>query len=287
MEPKQTRKKYRISYYISLAILLVILYFVYQYYQQNNFNDFVRSETKLYTSQFTRDKEIKYNEKRSYKIENPEYNDAMFYKKVTVKKNQPYKVTCMVKTNNVQAKEETAGVGAGLAIEGTMERSVSITGTQDWQKIELIFNSKDREEINIGARLGGNLGEAKGEAWFADFSIEEGTVEQNNTWEFACFIFKNTDVTINNKRIQLEVTGNDIRDIQNTINLFEASCSTLSNRKMTAECDVYQIDTPLTQLSYDEEFGYFVSAENVENYIKDTIATHNYDHIFVIVRLRR
>ena len=54
-----------------------------------------------------------------------------------------------------------------------------------------------------------------------------------------------------------------------------------------AECDIYQIDTPLTQLSYDEEFGYFVSAENVENYIKDTVSTHNYDHIFVIVRLRR
>lgn len=225
--------------------------------------------------------------KRSYKIENPEYNDAMFYKKVAVKKNQPYKVTCMVKTNNIQAKEEAAGVGAGLAVEGTTERSVSITGTQDWQKIELIFNSKDREEVNLGARLGGNLGEAKGEAWFADFKIEEGLVEQNNTWKFACFIFKNTDVTINNKRIQLEVTGNDIRDIQNTIDLFEGSCSTLSDRKMTAECDVYRVDTPLTQLSYDEEFGYFVSAENVENYIKDIISTHDYDHIFVIVRLRR
>ena len=206
MEQKQTRKKHRISYYLSLAILLVILFFAYQYYQQNNFKDFVRSETKLHTSQFTRDKQIKYEGKRSYKIENPEYNDAMFYKKVAVKKNQPYKVTCMVKTNNIQAKEETAGVGAGLAVEGTTERSVSITGTQDWQKIELIFNSKDREEINIGARLGGNLGEAQGEAWFSDFRMEEGIAEQNNTWKFACYIFKNTDVTINNKRIQLEVT---------------------------------------------------------------------------------
>ena len=104
MEQKQTRKKHRISYYLSLAILLVILFFAYQYYQQNNFNDFIRSETKLYTSQFTRDKQTKYEGKRSYKIENPEYNDAMFYKKVAVKKNQPYKVTCMVKTNNIQAK---------------------------------------------------------------------------------------------------------------------------------------------------------------------------------------
>lgn len=56
---------------------------------------------------------------------------------------------------------------------------------------------------------------------------------------------------------------------------------------MTADCDIYQIDTPLSSLSYDNEFGYFVAAEDVENQIKHTIETNNYDHIFVIVRLRR
>ena len=236
---------------------------------------------------FTRDKEIKCNNKKSYKIENPEYNDAMFYKKVKVKKNQPYKVTCMVKTKEVQAKEETSGVGAQISIEQTTERSVAISGTQDWQKIELIFNSKNREEVNIGFRLGGYLGEVKGEAWFADFSIEEGIVEQNNNWKFACFIFRTTDVIINEKRVKLEVTENDVRDITNTINLFETSCQNLSNGKMTADCDIYQINTPLSSLSYDNEFGYFVAAEDIENQIKDKVATNNYDHIFAIVRLRR
>lgn len=56
----------------------------------------------------------------------------------------------MVKTKDVQAKEEKSGVGAQISIEGTTERSVAIVGTQDWQKIEFIFNSKNREEINIG-----------------------------------------------------------------------------------------------------------------------------------------
>lgn len=284
---EQIRKKHRISYYISLVILLVILYFAYQYYQTNNFNAFVRSETNIYTSHFTRDKEVKYDEKKSYKIESPEYNDAMFYKTIEVKKNQPYKVTCMVKTNNVQAKEEMSGVGAQIAIEGTTERSVAISGTEDWQKIELIFNSKDREEVNIGFRLGGYLGEVKGEAWFSDFTLEEGISEQNSNWKFACFIFKTTDVTIHEKRIQLSVTQNDIRDITNTLNLFENSCKNLSNGKMTADGDIYQIDTPLSKLSYDNEFGYYVAAEDIESQIKDTIAAHDYDHIFAIVRLRR
>lgn len=284
---EQNKKSSKISYFISLAILLVILYFAYQYYQKNNFNDFVRSETNIYTSHFTRDKEVQYNNKTSYKIETPEYNDAMFYKKVQVKKNQPYKVTCMVKTEQVEPKENQSGVGAQISIEGSTERSIAISGTQDWQKIELIFNSKNREEVNIGFRLGGYLGEAKGEAWFADFAIEEGLEEQNNNWKFACFIFKSTDVTIGQKQIKLSVTQNDIRDITNTINLFETSCSNLSNGKMTADCDIYEISTPLSQLSYDNQYGYFVSAEDIESQIRDTIASNDYDHIFAIVRLRR
>lgn len=54
-----------------------------------------------------------------------------------------------------------------------------------------------------------------------------------------------------------------------------------------AECDIYQIDTPLSSLSYDNEFGYFVAPEDIENQIKDIIANHEYDHIFTIVKLRR
>lgn len=279
------KQKKRISYYISLTILLIILYFAYQYYKINNFNDFVRSEANIYTSNFIRDNEIKYNNQKSYKIESPEYNDAIFYKKVKVEKNQPYKVTCMVKTKEVEAEEKISGVGAQISIEGTTERSIAIAGTEDWQKIELIFNSKNREEVNLGFRLGGYLGQAKGEAWFSNFTLEEGTLEDNNNWKFACFIFKTTDVNVNQKQVKLTVTQNDIRDIKNTINLFETACDNLSNRKMTANCDVYEIETPLSKLSYDNEFGYYVAAEDIEEQIRDTIAKNDYDHIFAIVKL--
>jgi len=284
MELKQ--KKHKISYLVSLAILFILLYFAYQFYQKNNFNDFVRSETNVYRSHFSRDKEVKYKQKRSYKIQSNQYNDAMFYKKIKLEKNTPYKVTCMVKTNEIQAEAENSGIGAQIAIEGTTERSIAIAGTQDWQKIELIFNSKDREEVNVGFRLGGYLGEATGEAWFSDFTIEEGLAEQDNNWKFACFIFKTTDVTINQNEVKLEVTPKDIIDINNTINIFQNSCKQLSKGKMTAACDIYEMNqTPLSKLSYDNEFGYYVSAEDIEEQIKDIIASHDYDHIFAIVRL--
>ena len=56
---------------------------------------------------------------------------------------------------------------------------------------------------------------------------------------------------------------------------------------MTAKCDIYEIDTPLSKLSYDNTFGYYVAAEDVEAQIKDKIASGDYDHIYAIVRLRR
>lgn len=287
MQKKENSLLSKIAYIILVCLLLCLLYYSYQYYQSNNFNDFVRSEANLYTATFKRDDKIKYGDKKSYSIESIEFNDAMFYEKIKVEKNTPYKVTCMVKTENVEARNEISGVGAQISIEASTERSISVTGTTDWQQIELLFNSKDREEINIGFRLGGNLGEARGKAWFSNFTLEEGINDNNSDWKFACFIFKNTNVNINNKQINLEVTNNDIRDIKSTITRFENSCYTLSKGKMTAKCDVYELDTPITSLSYDDEFGYYVAPENIEKQIKSVISENNYDHIFVIVRLRR
>lgn len=276
-----------LSYLLILMVLGICFYFVYGNYKENNFHDFVRSETNLYTSKFKRDESVKCNNNASYKIESPDYNDAMFYKNVKLEKNQPYKVTCMVKTKDVEPKEEKSGVGAQIAIEGTTERSVAISGTQDWQKIEFIFDSKNREEINLGFRLGGYLGDVKGEAWFSDFSIEEGIAANDNSWKFACFIFEQTDVNLNGNQINLQVTQTDVRDIENMIKSFETTCEVLSQGKMHAKCDTYHINTPLAKLSYDDEFGYYVAPEDVEEQVKDTISNNDYDHIFVIVRLRR
>ena len=281
----KTKGKIIIKNIITFLILFGLIYIAYQFYQLNNFNDLIKSESRINTAEFKRDEEIKYDSTRSYKIQSNEYNDAMFFKEVNVKKNTPYKVTCMVKTNQVESKDNIEGVGAQISVSNTTEKSKTIIGTQDWQKIEMLFNSKNREKVEIGFRLGGVLGEAKGEAWFSNFTLEEGTQDENSNWDFACFIFQNTNVNINNNQISINVTQNEVSDISNTITRFEKSCSQLSLNKMTAKCDIYQIETPITELSYDDEFGYYVSPENVENQIKDILAQNSYDHIFVIVKL--
>lgn len=270
---------------ITFIILMSALYLAYKFYQKNNLNGFMLSEANLSTSHFQRDDETKYSDVSSYKITSNEFNDAMFSKEIEVEKNTPYKVTCMVKTKGVTAEEVSSGIGAQISITDTTERSVAISGDNDWQKIELIFNSKNRTTIDIGFRLGGVDGLAKGEAWFSDFKIEQGQSDNDNNWNMACFIFENTNVNINNNQINIQTTSTDIKDIKDTINRFEKACNELSEGKMTAKCDIYQIQEPITSLSYDEEFGYFVSPEDIENQIKNIINQNNYDHIFAVVRL--
>lgn len=270
---------------IVFVILIIALYLAYQFYQSNNFNGFVRSEANLNTSEFKRDKEIKYSDNNSYKITSNEFNDAMFSKEVQVQKNTPYKVTCMVKTKGVEAEKNESSIGAQISISDTVERSVAISGDTDWQELEFVFNSKNRDTVDIAFRLGGTAGNAKGEVWFSDFKIEEGKSDENSDWKFACFIFDNTNVNIDNKQINIQVTSNDITDIKNTITRFERSCNELSQGRMTADCDIYEVQEPITSLSYDDEFGYYVAPEDIENQIKDVINQNNYDHIFVVVRL--
>ena len=118
--------------------------------------------------------------------------------------------------------------------------------------------------------------------------MEEGIAKtDNNEWKFACFIFKNTDVKIGEKQIKLEVSNRDINDIKDTIQRFSSSCNTLSKGKMSAKYDIYEIDTSLSSLSYDNEFAYYVAPEDIENQIKDVISNSDYDHIFAVIRLRR
>lgn len=274
-----------ISKLIFIGILALILYFIYNIYETNNFKDYKKSVVEQNITEFKRDNDVKYSSKRSFKINSPKYNDAMISKKLKLRKNKSYKVSCMVKTENVESENNKSGSGAHISIEGTTARSIAIQGTTDWQKIEFIFNSKNEENIGLGLRLGGYVDKCKGIAWFSDVKIEEGTPDTTNEWKFACFIYRSTDVNVNNKNIKLSVTDSDVSDIKNTIKRFEDACITLSNRKMSAKCDIYAVEKSLSKLSYDEKFGYYAAPEDVEQDIKNVINTNNYDHIFIVIRL--
>lgn len=276
----------KIGEVLFIIFLLFLMYMVLNFYNVNNFNDFDLSKSDLKISKFSRDKEVKYSQKPSYKISSEDYNDAMFSETIKVKKDTSYKVTCMVKTKDVVSENNLTGSGAQISIEESTEKSQSIAGTNDWQKLEMIFNSRGREEINIGFRLGGYVDKCKGEAWFSDFKMEEGEKEKNADWKFACFIFDTVNATVNGENINYTLSQNDISDIKNTIRRFESSVKAMSNGLMTsAQCDTYQISTPITELTYDETYRYYVDSSSVEPQIKEYMNGNNYDYVFIIFKL--
>lgn len=215
-------------------ILIIILINVFKVYKSVNFNEFDKSEYYQYNSEFLRDSKVKCSNTDSYKIVSNNFNDAMFYKTIEVTPNTVYKATAMVKTENVKSEKENSDAGANICIGDTTEKSISIIGTNDWQKIEFMFNSKNRTSVNLGFRLGSYNDNCTGTAWFSDFTIEQGNVDNSNNWKFVCFIIENVNlnVEINGKTTNVKTQMNQEEKntmIQN-MSRFKTSIQSLSRK---------------------------------------------------------
>lgn len=276
----------KISNIIFIIVVIVIIYKLLGLYKTYYFNGFIKAEQTVGITKFTRDNKVKYSDEYSYKLESNEFNDAVFYKKINVKKNTPYKLSCMVKTENIENMSGKNNGGAHISIIDSVEASKSIEGTNDWQKLEFIFDSKNREEIEIGFRLGGNDTNSKGIAWFSDFKLEEGIKTSTNNWNVACFIMKNIDTNLEDgKSLKLNMELRDIENVKTNMQRFVSSCKSLSDGKMTAQYDIYEITEPIKTITYSEEYGYYVDSSDVESIITPYLKQKEYDYIFVAVRL--
>ena len=98
---------------IFLIISLIIIAYLYNNYKENYFNSFTKGEYILNLTEFKKDKEVRYSDEASFRIKSVEgFNDAMFYKQVDVVPNTSYKVSAMVKTQNIQTEKEVSLGGA-------------------------------------------------------------------------------------------------------------------------------------------------------------------------------
>jgi len=274
---------------VTTIILIIVIVVGGIIYSKYNYNDFTKSVRERGKTSFSRDADVKYSKMKSYKIENTEYNDAMFYENIQVKKNTPYKVTCMVKTENVENENQIYTGGAQIGIVNSLECSKSIIGTSDWTTLTFMFNSKNREEVEIGFRLGGNKEKSKGTAWFSDFKIEEGSLDTDNKWNVACFIIKDIDVNVNlNKvptNVKLKMSNNDIKDIETNMKRLKNTIKDISKNQVIMDYDIIYINTPLTSISYDEENEYYIDPADVHELIKNDLNKKEYDYIFIGTRL--
>ncbi len=269
---------------ISIVVFVILIYMAYTIYQKYNFNDYIKAEYNMGFSNFERDSDVKYGNTNSYKIENTNYNDAMFYKTINVIPYTPYKVTCKIKTQDVKTSKEDTDAGAHICIKDELIKSDNVIGTTDWTEVTLYFNSKNKEKIDLGFRLGGNEDTTIGTSWFSDFTIESGIQNESKTWNFLCLLFDYVDVNIDNKNVKLSLTQTDKDDISICMRRFQNSIQEMSYDKMRVTYKIEEVTTPITQLSYDEENGYYVSGYNIKDVLDPYIKEGKYDHIFAAFR---
>ncbi|RLS58210.1 MAG: hypothetical protein DWH91_02830 [Planctomycetota bacterium] len=100
--------------------------------------------------------------------------DAHFDQTVPVKPGTRYLLSGWIKTKDVAIEkvDQTYGkAGATLSIWGGYEHSRSLTGTNEWTYVTLLFDARDRSEVTVCARLGYWYSVATGEAWFDDLCL--------------------------------------------------------------------------------------------------------------------
>lgn len=281
MEESRKKKKRIVSCFV-IIVMLIILVVVYTKY---DYNFYTKGVEEVQKTSFTRDSGEKVEGQKSYKVENKEYNDAMFYQEVKVIPHTPYRVSCMVKTKDIVTQDNNILGGALIAIEGTTEASRSLSGTNDWTKIEFLFNSQNRTSVKIGFRLGGYETKAKGTAWFSDMKIESGIADTTEEWNFACFIMNRVAVESNQEIENTIMTQNDVATIRNCVERFRSSMEEMSNRKIKVRYDIIEIEQPITTISYDKDNGYYIGPKDVYSLIDSYVKEKNYDHIFICSKL--
>ena len=273
-----------ISRIFSLIILIGLITALAYIYNKYYFNDFIKANENKGETSYYRDSSQKYNGLKSYCVENKDYNDALFFKKISVKKDTPYRITCMVKTENVESdKPETSG--ACISIMGTADQTIPIQGTTDWQKVTLLVDSKEQDTLDISFRLGGYDGYSKGKAWFSDIHVEEGVKDETSDWNVVCFLIDNIDVNVEGKQYTYSLTQEDKDLLKDNLKRFANTVESFSNNAMTVSYQTVEIKEPLTSLSYDQENYYYVEAKDVKPLIDDYVQKNEYDHIFIGIRM--
>ncbi len=96
-------------------------------------------------------------------------NDIRYCREFDVEPNSFYRLTCKIKTENVQN-----GNGANISILNSFATSQAVLGTNDWQDISLVGQTAEQQnKITVCLRIGGYGATSTGKAWFDDLKIEK------------------------------------------------------------------------------------------------------------------
>lgn len=104
-------------------------------------------------------------------IVNHSINDARLKQEISIKENSLYKISCWIKTQNLDANQK----GANISLDGRLETSMDIRGTNGrWEYNELyVKTGTGVGSMTITVGIGGYGSETTGQASFDDVVVEE------------------------------------------------------------------------------------------------------------------
>lgn len=121
-------------------------------------------------TEFFIDDTVSHSGAKSACIINNSPNHSRFNQEIKVKGNSYYKLSCWVKTENVGSDY----TGANITVEGILDISEHIQGTNDWQYIELYGSTKKNQKSFVLSLALGSYGNVNtGKVWFDDVVVEK------------------------------------------------------------------------------------------------------------------
>lgn len=94
--------------------------------------------------------------------------DAAWHTTVAIRPYSTYRLSGWIRTENVEA---TTGRGVLLNLHNLQEaRTRALTGTNDWTRVEIVFDTAENDSVQINCLLGG-WGLATGRAWYDDVRL--------------------------------------------------------------------------------------------------------------------
>ncbi len=117
---------------------------------------------------FEVDSTVAHSGRNSAKISSTEGADASWEIIVPVKPFSKYRLSGWIKTSDL---EPGTGQGALINLHRTDIRTNALSGTKDWTKVEVEFDSEANDAFSVNCLFGG-WGKSKGTAWFDDLNLE-------------------------------------------------------------------------------------------------------------------
>jgi alpha-N-arabinofuranosidase len=129
-----------------------------------------RRAPRQFIGNFAVDEAVAHTGKRSARISSTEGSDAFWSTVALVRPFAKYRLSGWIKTQDV--KPANGARGALFAIQGFENvQTKALTGTQDWTKLELVFDTGSNDAVQVNC-LFGSLGRATGTAWYDDVQVE-------------------------------------------------------------------------------------------------------------------